>query len=67
MYANQNQEVQYDLDKPRITMYKITCKVHQHTEDWCNVKLAQRKGLQFNQTRSHAIALFNTVPAFCIE
>ena len=30
-------------------------------------KLAQRKGLQFYQTRSHAIALFNTLPATCIE
>ena len=30
-------------------------------------KLAQRKGLQFYQTRSHAIALFNTLPAKCIE
>ena len=29
--------------------------------------LAQRKGLQFYQTRSHAIALFNTLPGICIE
>ena len=34
---------------------------------WCNLKLAQRKGLQFYQTRSHAIAFFNTLPAICIE
>ena len=34
---------------------------------WCTLKLAQRKGLQFFQTRSHAIALFNTLPAVCIE
>ena len=29
--------------------------------------LSQRKGLQFYQTRSHAIALFNTLPGICIE
>ena len=34
---------------------------------WCSVKLAQRKGLHFCQTRSHAIVLFNTLPAICIE
>ena len=29
--------------------------------------LAHRKGLQFHQTRSHAIALFNTLSAMCTE
>ena len=68
MYANQDQEeVQYDLDKPRIAVYKNTWSVHQSTEKWCNLKIAQRKGLQFYHTRSHAIALFNTLPAICIE
>ena len=32
-----------------------------------NVKLAQEKGLQFYQTRSHAVVLYNTLPAACIE
>ena len=50
---------------PRITVYKNTWRVHQHTVYWCN--LAQRKGLQFYQTRSHAIALFNTPLAICFE
>ena len=68
MYASQDlEELQYDLDKPSITVYKNTWRVHQHTENWCNLKLAQRKGLQFYQTRSHAIALFNTRRAICIE
>ena len=50
MYANQDlEEVQHDLDKPRIAVY------------------AQRKGLQFYQTRSHAVAPFNTLLAICIE
>ena len=34
---------------------------------WCNLKLAQERGLQFYQTRSHAIVLYNTLPAVCIE
>ena len=34
---------------------------------WCNSKLAQEKGLQFYQTRSHAVVLHNTLPAACIE
>ena len=68
MYANQDLEaVQYGLDKPRITVYKNTWRVHQNKVFWCNLKLAQRKGLEFYQTRSHAIVLFNTLPAICIE
>ena len=34
---------------------------------WCNLKLAQEKGLQFYQTRSHAVVLYNTLFAACIE
>ena len=66
--ANQDlEEVPCDLNKPRITVYKNTWRGHQNTVYWCNQKLAQRKGLQFCQTRSHAIALLNTQPAICIE
>ena len=46
------------VDKPRITVYRNTWRVHQNTVYWGTLKLAQRKGLQFYQTRSHAIALF---------
>ena len=48
-------------------MHKNTWRVHQFSVFLCNLKLAQRKGLQFYQTRPHAIALFNTLPATCIE
>ena len=44
-----------------------TWGAHPKTVYWCNLKLAQRKGLQFFQTRPHAITLFNTLPAICIE
>ena len=34
---------------------------------WCNLKVAQKKGLQFYQTQSNTIVLYNTLPAICIE
>ena len=68
MCARQDlEEVEYDLDKPRIAPCKHTWKAHHNTIYWCNLKLAQRKGLQFYQTRSHAITLTSTPPAICIE
>ena len=60
-------EVQYDLSQPRVAPHKDTWKNYQNTISWCNSKLAQKKGLQFYQTRSHAIILFDTLPAICIE
>ena len=35
-----------DLDKPRVAPYKYTWKAHHNTVYWCNLKLAQRRGLQ---------------------
>ena len=68
MYANQDlEENQYDLDKPITTVCKNTWRVHQDTVNWCNLKLAQRKGLQFYQTRSHAFALFISLLAICTK
>ena len=34
---------------------------------WVDIKLAQKKGLKFYQTRSNAIILYNTLPAYCIS
>ena len=68
MDGNQDlEEVQCDLDKPGIAVYKKNWTVLQNTVYWCMLKLAQRKGLQFYQIRSHAIALFNTQLANCFE
>ena len=33
---------------------------------WVDIKLAQKKGLKFHQTRSNAIILHETLPAYCI-
>ena len=41
-------------------------KKHQNTVYWVDIKLAQKKGLKFYQTRSNAIILYNTLPASCI-
>ena len=68
MYTHQHQEeVQYDLDKPRIAVYKNKWRIHQNTEKVVQFETRQRKGLQFYRRRSNAITLFNTVPAICIE
>ena len=47
----------------------ITCKQHGRnikTLYWVDIKLAQKKGLKFYQTRSNAIILHDTLPAYCI-
>ena len=68
MYTHQHQEeVQYDLDKPRIVVYKNKWRIHQNTEKVVQFETRQRKGLQFYRRRSNAITLFNFVPAICFE
>ena len=48
---------EYDVMKPRIAVYKHTWKIHKNTVYWCNLRVAQSKGLQFYQTRSCALIL----------
>ena len=56
-----------DLDAPRPARYMHTAwKKHQNTVYWVDIKLAQKKGLKFCQTRSNAIILHETLPAYCI-
>ena len=56
-----------DLGAPRLArhMHKAW-KKHQKTVYWVDFKLAQKKGFKFYQTRSNAIILYNTLPAYCI-
>ena len=56
-----------DLSKARIAPYKNTWKPLQDTVCWCNLMLAQEGGLQFYQTRSPAVTLYDTLPAEFIE
>ena len=47
---------------PELQCTKNSWKVHQNTVYWCNLRVAQRKVLQFYQARSNAIILYNTLP-----
>ena len=49
-----------DLEAPRLAWYKQKKKKkHQNTVYWVDIKLAQKKGFNFYQTRSNAI-IFTT-------
>ena len=55
-----------DLEAPRLARYLQTAwKKHKNTVYWVDIKLAQKKGLKFYQTRSNAIILYDTLPANC--
>ena len=60
-------ETPCDHTKPRIAPYKNTWKHFHNTICWFNLKLAQERGLQFYQTRSHVVVLHRTLLAACIE
>ena len=56
-----------DLEAPRLAWYhQKKCKIHQDTVCWVDIKLAQQKRFKFHQTRSNAIILYDTLPAYCI-
>ena len=56
-----------DLGAPRLAQYMHKAwKKHQNTVYWVDINLALKKGLKFYQTRSNAIILHETLPAYCI-
>ena len=56
-----------DLNVPRHAQYLHNAwKRHQDVEHWVDINLALKKGLTFYQTRSNAIILQETLPAYCI-
>ena len=67
VYIDDNREKDYDVRKPKSAVYKHNWKIHRNTLCWCNLKVAQSKGLQFYLTRSNEIILYNKLPAMCIE
>ena len=67
MHKNHNDPQELDLTKLRLASYKQKWKMHQDTVYWVDIQLAQRKGLKFYQTRSNAIILYDTLPAYCIS
>ena len=58
---------EFDLTRPRLASYKLKWKRHQDKVYWVDIQLAPRKGLKFYQTRSNAIILYDTLPAYCIS
>ena len=56
-----------DLNVPRHAQYLHNAwKRHQDAVYWVDIDLAILKGLTFYQTRSHAITLQETLPAYCV-
>ena len=51
-----------DLTTPRLVSYK-----HKKRKRHQDIKLPQREGLKFYQTRCNAIILRDTLPAYCIS
>ena len=55
-----------DLNAPRHAQYMHKAwKKHQNTVYWVDINLALKKRLKFYQTRSDAIILHETLPAYC--
>ena len=55
-----------DLNAPRLAQYMHKAwKRHQNTVYWVDINLALKKGLKFYKTRSNAIILHETLPAYC--
>ena len=67
MHKNHKDTQELDLTKPRLASYKQKWKVHQETVYWVDLQLAQRKELKFYETRSNAIVIHDTLPAYCIS
>ena len=56
-----------DLEAPRLAQYMHKAwKKHHNTVYWVDINLALKKGLKFYQTRSNAVILYETLPAYCI-
>ena len=56
-----------DLNVPRHAQNLHNAwKRHQYAVNWVDINIAIEKGLQFYQTRSNAIILQDTLPAYCI-
>ena len=56
-----------DFSVPRRAQYLHSAwKKHQDAVFWVDIDLAIRKGLTFYQTRSNAIIIQGTLPAYCI-
>ena len=66
-YSSRKDPKVIDLNVPHHAQYlQNAWKRHQDAENWVNINLAIKKGLTLYQTRSNAIILQETLPAYCI-
>ena len=57
-----------DLSAARLAQYMHKAwKRHQHTVFWVDINLGVKKGLKFYRTRSNAIILQETLPAYVFQ
>ena len=67
MYKEHKDPDSIDSEAPRFAQYMHKAwKKHRNTVYWVDIELAQRKGVKFYKTRSNAIILRETLPAYCI-
>ena len=66
MHKNHKDPYEIDFNAPRLAWYRHKWRRHQDTVYSVDIQLAQQKGLKFYQTRSNAVILSNTLPAYCI-
>ena len=67
MDDDQSMEKPMRLGQAEDRSIQNTWRPHPNTMYWCTIKLAQKRGFQFYQKRSHAIVLYNTLLAICTE
>ena len=66
MHKNHKDPQELDLTKPRLASYKQKWRSTKIRCTGSIYSLLNGKGLKFYQTRSNAIILFDTLPAYCI-
>ena len=68
MESKDHWQTEFDMTKPRVAIHiQKLGRYSRTTVYWVNLKIAQRRGLLFFQTRSNAIILYNTLTPCCIE
>ena len=67
VYKNHKDPVAIDLNAPRHAQHMHKAwKKHQNAVYRVDINLVLKKGLKFYQTRSNAVILYETLPAYCI-
>ena len=65
--GDETEEEYDDLREPRTVHYENKETISQDGIYWVNLGKAQDNGLQYWQTGSHVVVLYDSVPADCVE